>query len=184
LRKTVTFARGAGEMHRDEAARDMWKRVYPKLSEGFPGLLGSLTSRAESQVLRLSMIYALLDGSAVISPQHLQAALAVWDYCLASARYIFGDALGLPEADEILRALRANPEGLSRTELSALFGRHKSAAQIENALRTLAEMGLAEPLQIETEGRSAEVWRATRRCANKAKEAKQEAGLAQTAITE
>ena len=184
LRNSVSFARGAGAMHRDEAARNMWKLVYPKLSEGFPGLLGSMTSRAESQVLRLSMIYALLDGSAVISPQHLKAALAVWDYCLASARYIFGDAMGLPEADEIMRALRATPEGLSRTELSALFGRHKTVAQIESALRALAEMGLAEALHIETEGRSAEVWRATRRGANKAKEAKQEGGLAQTAITE
>jgi hypothetical protein len=184
LREIATFAREAGELRRDEAARNIWKRVYPKLSEGLPGLLGSVTSRAESQVLRLSMIYALLDGSNIIRPQHLKAALAVWDYCLTSARYIFGDALGLPEADEILRALRTNPEGLSRTELSALFGRHKTAAQIENALRTLAEMGLAESLHVETEGRSVEVWRATRRGANEAKEANEVGGSAQAATME
>ena len=36
----------------------------------------------------------VLDGADKIRREHLDAALAVWDYCEASARYIFGDALG------------------------------------------------------------------------------------------
>ena len=116
LRAAVEFARRAGEMHRDEEARSIWGKVYPDLSDGKPGLLGSVTSRAEAQVLRLSIIYALLDCSVAIRGEHLEAALAVWDYCLASARYIFGDSLGIPEADEILRELRRTSEGLSQRQ--------------------------------------------------------------------
>jgi hypothetical protein len=35
-----------------------------------------------------------------------EAALTLWRYCDASARYIFGDLVGDPVADTILRALR------------------------------------------------------------------------------
>ena len=38
-------------------------RVYPALSEGRPGLLGSVIARAEAQVMRLALVYAVLDRS-------------------------------------------------------------------------------------------------------------------------
>ena len=64
-------------------------RRYPVLSQGGPDIYGAATSRGEAHVLRLSAIYAALDCSAFIEPAHLQAALAVWDYCQASARLFF-----------------------------------------------------------------------------------------------
>jgi hypothetical protein len=63
---------------------------------------GALTGRAEAQVVRLSLIYCLLDCANEIGKEHLKAALAVWDYCAASVRYIWGDTLGDPTADEML----------------------------------------------------------------------------------
>lgn len=74
-------AKGEIALMRDDAARGLWAAVYPSLSDGLPGLLGAATSRAEAQVLRLSAIYAVLDCSETIRVDHLQAALAVWDYC-------------------------------------------------------------------------------------------------------
>ena len=106
LRPAVEFGRVARLLKRDDAARELWATVYPELSDGQPGLLGAVTSRAEAQVLRLSMLYALLDCSDEIRVPHLVAALALWDYCEKSARWIFGDALGDPVADAILSALR------------------------------------------------------------------------------
>ena len=50
---------------------------------GHSGLYGAVTSRAEAQVVRLSLIYALLDCSPVIRQEHLLAALALWEYCEA-----------------------------------------------------------------------------------------------------
>ena len=73
-------------------------------------------------------IYALMDLSNVIKVEHLQAALAVWDYCERSARFIFGDSLGDPVADEILKALKeAGQPGMTRTDIFNYFGRHKNA---------------------------------------------------------
>jgi Protein of unknown function (DUF3987) len=95
VRNAIEFARGVGQVRRDDAARQMWHQIYPNLSEGVPGLLGGIISRAVAQVLRLSLIYALLDFSAVIKEQHLIAAITLWDYCEASARYIFGESLGV-----------------------------------------------------------------------------------------
>jgi len=48
---------------RDEAARAIWCDVYGNLSEAKPGLAGALLARAEAHVMRLALIYALLDRS-------------------------------------------------------------------------------------------------------------------------
>ncbi|MBI2842380.1 MAG: DUF3987 domain-containing protein [Armatimonadetes bacterium] len=163
LREICQFARSVGEMKRDEEARQLWREVYPDLSEGKPGLLGAMIARAEAQVMRLACVYALLDCSELIRLEHLKAALAVWRYCENSARYIFGDSLGDPVADELLKALRSANEGMTRTEISKHFGRHKSAQEIGRALVTLHERGLVRREREEpAEGRPTERWHATR----------------------
>ena len=93
-------------IHRDEAATAIWRTVYGPLSEGGVGMLGAATSRAEAQVLRISVLHAILDQSLWIRPEHLMAALAVWEYAERSARWIFGDATGDPTADAIMATLR------------------------------------------------------------------------------
>jgi hypothetical protein len=120
----------------DAKARAVWEPLYYKLSEGRPGLLGSVTARAETQTVRLAMLYAVLDGSDVIKLPHLKAALAVWRYCEDSAAHIFGDSLGDRVADTILSALRTNG-GMSRTDIHSLFARNLSASKIATALNTL-----------------------------------------------
>ncbi|MGA7560970.1 MAG: DUF3987 domain-containing protein [Terriglobales bacterium] len=159
LRPAVAFGRAAGLVKRDDAARELWAEVYPDLSDGQPGLFGAVTSRAEAQVLRLSMLYALLECSDLIRLPHLVAALTLWDYCEQSARWIFGDALGDPVADAILSELRqAGEAGLTRSQISALFGRHRTATDIEIALQLLRKKGLARSETAETGGRAAEIW--------------------------
>lgn len=159
LTETVEFARGIGRLRRDEEARALWHETYATLSREVPGLLGAVTARAEAQVLRLSCLYALLDKSLLIRRQHLEAALALWAYCEASARFIFGDTLGDPMADEILRALRRSDSGLTRTEINRVFKGNRAAVEIGRALGRLLEMGLAmcQPDQ-STGGRPAERW--------------------------
>lgn len=103
--------------------------------------------------------YALLDCSREIRVPHLAAAIAVWHYCYRSAELIFGDALGDPVADIVLTELRKSGNaGLTRSQISKLFGRHRYAAEINRALNTLVGKGLAVREVRETEGRSAEVW--------------------------
>jgi hypothetical protein len=144
-------------------AADGWAAAYPILSSDRPGLLGALTARAEPQVIRLALLYALWDGTDRIAFAHLRAATAIWEYCSASAEYLFGDMLGDAVADAILAALRRAPKGLSRTEISGALGRNVPANQIERALNDLASGGLAVPAaggKSAGPGRRPEIWRA------------------------
>src|SRR5262249_50645564 len=99
-------ARTVAQMRRTPAAEDRWEHIYTALAEGQPGLLGAITARAEAQVLRLSCLYALLDKTDLVDVPHLNAAYALWQYCEASAHYIFGDVLGDPLADDLRRMLQ------------------------------------------------------------------------------
>lgn len=102
--------------------------------------------------------------------EHLRAALAVWDFCFESARFIFGDKTGDPVADRIRESLEAaGSDGMTRTQLSALFGRHESTERITQALKQLLALGIAECETVKGEGRSSEVW--TAKQAKKAKDA-------------
>lgn len=160
LKIVIDFAKSGGEIKRDEQAREIWASVYPQLSEGKPGLAGALTSRGEAQVMRLAGLHAMLDQSTLIKPEHLRAAIALWDYAEASVRYIFGNATGDPIADQILAALKNSTKGLTRTEISNGFGRNIKAERIQKALTSLQGHCLAFAETQETEGRKAEIWKA------------------------
>ena len=108
-------------------------------------------------MLRLSVVYAVIDGSEQTKLPHLMAALAVWEYCEASARYIFGDATGDPIADRIIESLRSFGE-LTRTQISNLFQRNISAARISQALNLLLTTKKARFELRDTEGKPAEIW--------------------------
>jgi Protein of unknown function (DUF3987) len=90
IKDAIAAARRIQGVRRDDEAALLWRTVYGELSEGRPGLLGAVISRAEAQTMRLAMLYALLEGSSLITAAHLQAALAVWEYCEASARWSSG----------------------------------------------------------------------------------------------
>jgi hypothetical protein len=159
LKTAIIDARKTGRMQRDAAARARWAAIYEELSEGKPGLVGHVTARAEAQVLRLSCLYALLDQSPIVQVVHLEAALALWRYCEASARYIFGEALGDALADEILHMLRATaPNGLTRTDIYNAFGRNKKSTLIQQALAELLRHQLVTYATEATAGRSIERW--------------------------
>jgi hypothetical protein len=164
LRQSIAFGRTTCQMRRDPEAAQLWAQVYPTLSADKPGLAGALTARAEAQVLRLSCIYALLDLSAVIRPEHLRAAIALWEYAERSVAFIFGDSLGDPVADELLRLLRSSPNGLTRTEIRDYFQRNVSADRIGRALGLLLQHGLARKEEQDNgaPGRRAERWYAVR----------------------
>ena len=85
LHDALERARLIGRIERDTEAKEPWAVVYEELSEGKPGLFGSVTARAEAQVLRLSVLYAVMDGSDAIklSPQsHGTATLPLCESAL------------------------------------------------------------------------------------------------------
>jgi hypothetical protein len=159
VKEAVEHAKRIGRVRMTDAAAHKWELLYESLSAEQPGLLGAITARAEAQTIRLAMLYALLDLRDRIDVDHLAAAVAVWEYSEASAAYIFGDALGDPVADEILRALQqAGAAGMSRTDISNLLGRNRSADRIGAALTLLANRRRARMESRTSGGRPTEVW--------------------------
>jgi hypothetical protein len=159
IARAVELARTQKAVGMTSAAKQIWQRVYATLSAGRPGLLGAVTARGEAQCLRLALAYALADGAGAIDYYHLEAALALWARAEASAAHIFGSAIGDRVADEILRALRGAPSGMTRTDISYLFKRNVPADRIGAALDLLLRRGMAKGEQRPGHGgRPAEVW--------------------------
>jgi hypothetical protein len=160
LNYTLATARNIEEMHRSERASRLWHGVYPELTAERRGLYGAVTGRAEAQVLRLSMLYALLDGSELIDEIHLRGALAFWRYAESSAKLIFGAEPEDPLVGLVMGKLRDAPEGLTRSELRDAFHRNVPAPQLLAVLAILRDRGVAYPeKETGTGGRPAERWR-------------------------
>jgi hypothetical protein len=159
LDSALEFGSAPVEITWGGGAREAWREVYGPLSEGKPGLFGAIVGRAEAQVMRLAALYSVMDESYEIEHEHLLAALALWEYAEASARYIFGDATGDPVADQIAESLKAaGSDGMTRTDISSLFGRNKGADHINRALGLLLSIGRVRRETEETKGRPSERW--------------------------
>jgi hypothetical protein len=153
LRSAMQAAKGRGCMQRDAIAKDFWAMEYPRLVGDREGLLGALCSRAEAHVLRLSLLYALLDQADSIRLEHLRAALAFWDYCERSAKHIFGAATGDPKADKILGALAGGP--LSLSEFNRVFQNNRTSDWLLAKLAMLERSGKIKQVAKQATGKAA-----------------------------
>jgi len=163
LAQALDHARGAGELRFDPDAKSLWRTTYKEMSKRpMDGLRGALTARTEAHSVRLALIYALLDGASSIGVEHLQAALALWDYAARCAIWALGDATGVPLAEQLSRTLAADPDELSRSQLRDSLHRNYPSAQVTEALESLERDGRAERRMRKNPngGRPAEVWRA------------------------
>jgi hypothetical protein len=160
LAEIATRCRSLERVGWTDAGTALWKEVYPDVSADRPGVLGAITARAEAHVVRLALIYALADEEQAIDREHLEAALALWEYSARCAAFIFGDALGNADADRTLEALRAaGPDGLSQSEIrSDVFQNHITAARLKLALDFLLWHRLIERRVVPTAGRHATRW--------------------------
>jgi hypothetical protein len=163
LQSALKISQTIDQVRMDAEAHAAWVTAYDLLTEGAEGIFGSMTARAETQVLRLATLYSLLDSSNLISLAHLKAAQEVWAYCEESVRCIFGSALGDETADTILRLLSSAPDGMTQTEINRSFHSHKSSAELSRALALLEkkQKTVSEKV-VETGGGPAVRWR---RCA-------------------
>lgn len=144
LAAAVDHGHNVKELTVTSAARDQWRKIYPQVSVENPGLFGAATARAEAHVVRFALLYALLDGAEAIEAVHLDAAHALWDYASRSTHWLFGDTLGDPVADDIWQAIKANTEGLTKSDIRDLFSRNKSAKAINAGIDALVRAGRLE----------------------------------------
>jgi hypothetical protein len=138
-----------------------WHPAYAQLATAQPaGIAGALCARSEAHTIRLAILYALADGERTIKAEHLQAALALYDYAARSASWALQGATGDPLAEQIHAALQHHPAGLTRSQISDILQHNRPAHKIQQALTALALAGRATRTQIPTAGRPAELWHA------------------------
>jgi len=132
------FAEGICEMRRSPEANELWCSIYKELKDNIPsGLWGKAVTRGCPQVVRLSIIYALMDLSETVHVEHLRAAKAVWDYCHASARWALEENRFSKDALSIYVALSTGTK--DRTHIvKNVFSGKRTQRQIDAALKELA----------------------------------------------
>jgi hypothetical protein len=147
----IDAAQQPGDLHWSADAADHWEGLYAaSTSRRRMGLLGALVARAEAQIVRLALLYALVDRSSEVGLEHLLAAEALWDYCERSAAYIFGESTGNRHADALLEAIADGPvdwEGAKK-----MLGL-RTAADLGEAVDVLVQAHLAEVCRVPREGR-------------------------------
>ena len=160
LTKIIDAARKIGRLTRNDEARTLWHSVYPKLTADRAGSFGAITSRAEAHVLRLSMIYALLDGKTQIELPHLQAALECWRYCQDSAFYIWGDSTRSGIAEKLRIALTsAGDAGLTRSQINNVLGGRVTKDEFSPELEKMVSSGEVSAIMKSTAGRTATIYK-------------------------
>jgi hypothetical protein len=150
----IDRARELGTMVRSAEAERRWAVIYEGIDDDVTGVVGSLAARAEAQMLRLSVTYAMLDGSETIEVVHLDAAEAVWQHCEATIAKVFAGREADVIVPRLLAALEtAGSDGLDGTEQRDLFGRHVTGGRLAGARAELETRNLAHTTTVETGGR-------------------------------
>lgn len=166
LASALAFAKHAGEVTWDAEAVPLRKAAYKVLKRS--GDTIPHTDRMKAYAWRLAMIYALADEAKVIRAEHQRAALAVVEYCRASARLLFTDAAAAqqhcqPQPDplwlQVLNVIGKAP-GVKRGDLTTAFKNRAKADELDKALIYLEPSGLAYKRTVQPQGggRPAECW--------------------------
>ena len=140
----VTFGQGQRrELAWSNDGRTDWCDFYNSLKGSSSGIIGSILARSVAHVLRLTMLYTVLDQSALMEPKHLKAAIAFWEYCVQSAQWVFGEKTGDKIADRIYWALQRESQGMSRQQIQEdVFSKHCSKVTLDAAFTALINADL------------------------------------------
>jgi hypothetical protein len=148
-------AQTLSEVKLNAEAEAAWELIYHDLTKPQPGTIGKTLDRAAPQVKRLALAYSLLDGQSAIGRDHLNAALAIWQYASDSAAWVFRDQLP-PRCRVILKELTSQGS-MDETAIYKLFGNHESR-DVKEALELLRYYRLAGSNKLPSGGRPRVVW--------------------------
>lgn len=129
-------------------AYDTYEKLYRShraAQRAGTGRVTHLRAREISNLVRVALIYAVIDMSHVITVEHLRAAEAFIAYANDSLAILFGGNSYSERATRILETLRSAPrgEGLTRTQIRALYANNWESGQLEKTIAELTEAGIA-----------------------------------------
>ena len=156
LARSIDQASHIGEVVFSGDAEILYRELYPELSgDRDRGAWSTVTARAEVQVIRLALCYALIDGLDVIDLKHLRAAVAAWQYCDDSARYLFEKVSTAPLVDRVIDHLKAGSK--TTTQLHKAFSGHVDSRSLNTTLSELVDDGRVVRSGQATGGRSSKI---------------------------
>lgn len=149
LHDSIIAAHTPGEVRWSKEAADRWEWLYATLSaRPRHGLMGAMLARTEAQIVRLALVYALLDRTEEIELDHLHAAEAVWAYAERSVAYVFGSSTGNRHADSLRDYLTDGPLEWEAAKKAVGV---RSAADLREAVDALSSLGIAEVVSVPRE---------------------------------
>ncbi len=163
LGTSLRAAHGVTRLQMDGEATQLWcDELYDEFTaaDDEEEAWAEFMRRAAPYCLRIAGLYAVLDGRRLIGKADLAAAGALVRYSTASARYVLGGQLRDPRLDRLTREVdSAGEAGLTRTDISALFGRNLPKALLDQLLCDLLDSGRYEVIQVQTGGRPSQAYR-------------------------
>jgi hypothetical protein len=155
LWRLVAEAQKTHEVCLTQEAMRTWAAIYPELSSETSGLYGAIVNRAEAQTMRLSLIYALLDGEKSIDTRHINSGFALWKYVCASAACLFGDRAIDPAEQKIEAILKSGP--YTATDLNRALSGHMTSEKLRCILGQMEAANRIIIRQERTDGRPRKV---------------------------
>lgn len=160
-RDVIKFARGdyprtrrAAQITLSDEAREMYREAYPDLRrrDGSTPIITSLLERRAPITMRLAGLFAMTDQTTVISPAHMQAALAWARFHRESVGFIFGHDMtqrieSEKRREQKQKILDGIPAGrwVTRTFIQRdVFGKRITAKELTAALEDLLADGMLE----------------------------------------
>jgi hypothetical protein len=163
LARSIDAAREVRQVGLDGEAVKVWTNdIYEEFTtfDDESAVYTQFIQRAAPYCRRIAALEAALAGRHSASADDIRAAAAAVRYAIGSARYVLGRTSRNPDLEKIRRAIgTAGPDGISRSEVSALFSRNKSAATLEALLNELTASDGFEKFFCPTHGRPAEAYR-------------------------
>lgn len=143
------------------AAVEFWQTLYGRhcRHDEALGLLGHVIARGDVQMLRIALVYMLLDETTTLDVPHLVAAAAFWTYCRDTAAHAFGISTGDQRLDKVLAAIHAaGDEGLPHSAIrtDVLGSNNVKAETIDTLMKALDVAVYSVPST--TAGRSSTRW--------------------------
>lgn len=114
------------------------------------GIAVDLVRRLAVVAFRLALIHALVERSAYVTLEHLDRALALTEYGRAGIPWIFGETIGSPDADLLLRHLMTAGRLTKRAITQEII---RDPIRRQQAIDELVRLGRADVVTVHAEGR-------------------------------
>lgn len=125
-------------------AKKVYDEIYHKLDRPVDARIDSIMDRRTTYVIRLSMLFAIMDKSLDIEPKHINAAYEWVLFSIESVKFIFSTAQDEAEyekmkehCEKVLAYLRTKPNGATKSEINRDVFYQKLPPELDYALNLL-----------------------------------------------